>query len=156
MVFHRALFWDSCCLIYIYIYINDFPNIIKKLCHSLLFADDTSVLVTSTNYIELNRKLNSTLHHVSRWFQTNKLVLNANIACIGTFTSSKATLHPRNRIHAARILAVVETIKFLGFYLDSHLSWLSNINVLLKKLRFVYFMMRKLSYVLNIETLKVA
>ena len=87
MVFRRALFWDSCCLIHI----NNFPNIIKKLSHSLLFADDTSVLITSTNYMELNQKFNSTLHHVSKWFRTNKLVLNAKVTYIGTFRSSKAT-----------------------------------------------------------------
>ena len=156
MGFPRFVFWDSCCFIYIYIYINDFPNIILKLSHSLLFADDSSVLVTSTNYVELNQKLNSTLHHVSKWFQTSKLVLNANITYIGKFTPSKATFYPFNRTHAAQILAVVETTKFLFSHLDSHLSWQSNINVLLQKLRSVYFMMRILSYVLNIDTLRIA
>ena len=52
-------------------YINDFPKIIIKLSHTLLFADDTIILVTSTNCIELNQKLNSILHHISKWFQTN-------------------------------------------------------------------------------------
>jgi len=39
-----------------------------KLSHTLLFADDTIILVTSANFIELNRKLNSILHHISKWF----------------------------------------------------------------------------------------
>jgi Reverse transcriptase (RNA-dependent DNA polymerase). len=50
------------------IYINDFPKIISKLSHTLLFADDTSILVISADYIELNQKLNSILHHISKWF----------------------------------------------------------------------------------------
>jgi len=43
--------------------INYFPKIINKLSDNILFADDTSMLVTSTNYIDLNQKLNSILHH---------------------------------------------------------------------------------------------
>jgi len=39
------------------IYINDFPKIINKLSHTLLFADDTSILVISTDYIELSQKI---------------------------------------------------------------------------------------------------
>jgi len=31
--------------------VNDFPKIINKLSHTLLFADNTSILVKSANYI---------------------------------------------------------------------------------------------------------
>jgi len=49
-------------------YINNFPKIINKLSHTTLFAEDTSIVVTSTNCIELNQKLNSNLHHISKSF----------------------------------------------------------------------------------------
>ena len=39
--------------------------------------------------------------------------------------------------------------------MDSHLSWKCHINVLLKKLNSVCFMMRKLSNLLNIDTLRI-
>ena len=62
--------------------INYFPKIINKLSDNILFADDTSILVTSTNYIDLNQKLNSILHHTlsnSRQISwTWNLVLNMN------------------------------------------------------------------------------
>jgi hypothetical protein len=47
-------------------YINDFQKIINKLSHTILFADNTITLVTSTNYIDLKQKLNSILHHISK------------------------------------------------------------------------------------------
>jgi hypothetical protein len=40
-------------------YINDFPKVINKLSHMLLFAGDTSIHVKYANCIELNQKLNS-------------------------------------------------------------------------------------------------
>jgi hypothetical protein len=135
------------------IYLNDFPKIINKLSHTILFAEDTSIFVTSTNYIELNQKLNSILHHIYKWFETNQLVLNTNKAYMVTFTYSKALICPLNIIHADQTLAVAETIKFLGLPADSQVSQTSQVNVLLKKLGSACFMMRKLSYILNTGTL---
>ena len=70
------------------IYINNFPKIINKISHTLLFSDDTSILVTSSNYIEVNQKSNSILHHISKWFQTNQFVVNTNKIYIVKFTYS--------------------------------------------------------------------
>ena len=64
------------------IYMNDIPKIIKKLSHTILIADDTSILVTSTDNIELNQKLHPILQHISKWFETNQLVLNTDKAYI--------------------------------------------------------------------------
>ena len=44
------------------VYINDFPCIINKVSHTILFADDTNFLVSSIDFTELNSKLNSVLH----------------------------------------------------------------------------------------------
>jgi len=135
---------------------NDIPKIINKLSHTIPIADDTSILVTSTDYIELNQKLHSILHHISKWFETNQSILNTDKVYVVKFTSSKALICPLNIIHVDQTLAVAETIKFLGLYLDSHLSWKSHITVLLKKLlSSVSVMMRKLSYILNIDTLRI-
>ena len=137
------------------IYMNDMPKIINKLYHTILIADDTSILVTSTDYIELNQKLHSNLHHILKWFETNQLVLNTDKAYIVKFTSSKAMTCPLNIIHVDQTLAVAETNKILGLHLDVHLPWKSHTTVLLKRLSSVYVTMRKLSYILNIDTLRI-
>jgi len=46
--------------------------------HTILYADDTNITVTSTNYNDLHTTVNVTLQFISEWFQTNKLVLNKN------------------------------------------------------------------------------
>ena len=59
-------------------YINDFPWIINKASYTILLADDTNILVSSTDPNELNSKLHSVLRCISKWFQNKQLVLNSN------------------------------------------------------------------------------
>jgi len=58
MGFLRDLFWVHYCST---MYINDFPCNINKVSHTILFADDTNILVSSCNLNELNSKLNFVL-----------------------------------------------------------------------------------------------
>ena len=53
-------------------YINDFPCIINKISHTILFADDTNILVSSSDLNEPNSKLNSVLCCLSKWFKNNQ------------------------------------------------------------------------------------
>ena len=70
-------------------YINDFPCIINKVSHTILFADDTNILVSSCNLKELNSKLNLVLCCISKWFQNSHLLLNLNKTHIIKFASTK-------------------------------------------------------------------
>ena len=90
------------------IYINDFPKIINKLSHTILFAEGTSIVVISTNYIKLNQRLNCNLHLIFKWFQTRYLVLNANQAYTVKFTSSKSLIYPFTITYVNQILAIAE------------------------------------------------
>ena len=69
--------------------------------------------------------------------------------------SYKAPIYPLHLIYADQTLSVTDTIKFLGLHLDSHLSWKSHTNVLVKKLSSVCYVIGKLSYVLNIDALRI-
>jgi len=90
----------------------------KKIPHTILFADDTNILASSSELNELNSKLNSVLCCISKWFQTNQLVLNLNKTHIVKFASSKLLTYPLNTVYNNRALTVTENIKFLGTHLD--------------------------------------
>jgi hypothetical protein len=137
------------------IHINDFPVLIRKYSHIILFADDTSILATSNNCAELNQNLNFLLQFISKWLKINQLVLNTNEVYIVKFLSYKGPIYPLHLIDADQILSVTDTIKFLGLHLDSHLSWKSHTIVLVRKLSSVCYVMRKLSDILNIVTLRI-
>jgi hypothetical protein len=127
------------------VYINYFPCIISKVSDIILFADDTNILIFSNNFTELNSKLNAVLHCISKWFQHNQLVLNLNKTHLVKFASSKSSSYLLHISYNKQALAVTENIRFLGLYLECHLTWKSHINNLIKKLNSVCFMLRKLS-----------
>jgi len=104
------------------VYINDFPRITNKVYHTIIFAEDTNILVSSSDLNELNSKLSSVLHCISIWFQNNQLVLNLNTMHIIKIASSKLLTYPMNNAYNNRALTVTENIKFLGMHLDCNLT----------------------------------
>jgi hypothetical protein len=55
-----------------FIYINDLPVSIKHISEVILFADDTNVLVTDSNYDNLKQKANLALFCTNKWFRANQ------------------------------------------------------------------------------------
>jgi len=58
---------------YIYIYINDLSLSISKLANPILFADDTSIIISNTNPEEFKNYINSVMTKITNWFQSNLL-----------------------------------------------------------------------------------
>jgi len=49
-----------------------------KLSHTILYADDTNIIVTSTDYNDLHKILNVTLQLIIEWFQIIITFINCN------------------------------------------------------------------------------
>jgi protein associated with RNAse G/E len=58
------------------IYINDLPMSVKHVYKAILFADDTSVIVTDKDHDSFTQKTNLALTSRNQWFYINQLVLN--------------------------------------------------------------------------------
>ena len=58
------------------VYINDPPLQINSLAEPILFADDTSVMISNGNFIDFSTSANQVLAHMIEWFSANKLLLN--------------------------------------------------------------------------------
>jgi len=67
---------------------------------------------------------------------------------------SNFSYSPINITFAEHSPVEIHATKFLGLQLDSQLSWKPHINYLLHKLSSVFYVMRRLSRVLNIQTLR--
>jgi len=50
------------------IYINDLPKIINKDNNMVLFADDTSIIITNLNQLYFNISVNQTFQDINTWF----------------------------------------------------------------------------------------
>jgi hypothetical protein len=59
-------------------YINDLPYGICYTAKSIIYVDDTYVLVTAKNINELQIQAKTTLTHMSEWFLVNGLTLSVD------------------------------------------------------------------------------
>jgi hypothetical protein len=81
--------------------------------------------------------------------------MNASKSFALKFTPSKLTYCPFNLVYNDQVLSEQDVTKFLALYLDRQLSWETHLNHLLSKIASVCFIMRKLSHVVNIESLRI-
>ena len=58
------------------IYINDLPITLNKITTSVIFADDTSIIITKNNKTDFENALQQTIIEMSIWFRSNLLTLN--------------------------------------------------------------------------------
>ena len=49
-----------------------------ELSHAILCADNTNIIVTSTDHKDLHKTVNVILQLIFQWFQINQLLLNKN------------------------------------------------------------------------------
>jgi hypothetical protein len=72
------------------IYINDLPLHINAISDPILFADDTSVLISKDSCEEFQQTANLVLSNMSKWFEANQLVLNMEKSNMLKFKTSKS------------------------------------------------------------------
>jgi protein associated with RNAse G/E len=60
------------------IYVNDLPTIVNKDNNMVLFADDTSIIITDSNRWDFNINANQMFEDRNTWFNVNLLALNFN------------------------------------------------------------------------------
>jgi len=101
-------------------YIQDLPLRINAVSETIIFADDTSVIISSRNFEDFCTVSNLALFHVIKLFAANNLVLNFDKTNIKTFiskNSSHSTLHIGYK--EMHIEDTVNT-KFLSSQIDNH------------------------------------
>jgi hypothetical protein len=110
------------------IYINDLPNISKKL-NFFLFADDTNIYYESTDLKELEKTVNEELKKLSLWLNINRLALNVSKTNFVIFRSAqKKSNHNVTILMNKKALQQKDHVKYLGILLDEHLNWKQQIN----------------------------
>ena len=78
------------------IHINSLPLRINSVSEPVLFADDTSVIISSINFEDFCSVSNIVLYRMIEWFAANTLVPDwdkTNIMKLTTKCSSHSTLH---------------------------------------------------------------
>ncbi|XP_057310678.1 uncharacterized protein LOC130648640 [Hydractinia symbiolongicarpus] len=117
------------------IYINDLHCSINfSLVHH--FADDTNLLNFSKSLKQLAKQMNFDLKLLCHWLNANKISLNASKTEYIVFKHTRKPLNYDFRLFInGKRLIPSNCIKYLGVLLDSDLSWKSQINDTVAKLK---------------------
>jgi len=134
------------------IYINDLPRTIDNYANSVLFADDTSIIITNTDPQEFKQTIDISIQETNDWFLSNLLTVNYNKTQFLQFFAKKKI--PIQIITSNSILNNINTTKFLGLTLDSMLSWREHITALTLKLNKSCFAFRAIKPFMTTRVLK--
>ena len=94
----------------------------SQLLFSILFADDTTVLLEGKEYEGLIMALNNELHKVSTWLNANKLLINTKKTHFMVSHRSRIKTNDVNVIMQQNIIERVNSTKFLGLIIDDKLK----------------------------------
>ena len=112
------------------IYMNDIVHE-SSVMKIILFADDTNLLLNSTNLNDLIATANTEIQKISDQLKINKLSLNIKKThfILFHFRQKKITLDFELKIDNSEVEKATFT-KFLGVVLQENLSWKKEINLL--------------------------
>jgi len=149
------------------LFINDLPLSSKFL--SLLFADDTTLLLSHENIDELIRLANSEFQKICEYFRMNRLVLHPDKTKYILFTRSRVrgdvVLYCNNNDldqNVAENISVIGNIsktdkipavKFLGVFIDPDLNFKYHLNTIRQKLSRALYSLRLAKNILNSRSL---
>jgi mannose/fructose/N-acetylgalactosamine-specific phosphotransferase system component IID len=137
------------------IYINDLSFHINSDSKLVLFADDTSVIITASNLNDLQTKAEHTLIQMNEWFAANGLTCNLDKTNVLHFKSNYLESSAIQITCQGKTVKEVVDTKFLGLGLDNHMKWKTHIDLILPKLSRACYVIRSMYFVNDISTLEV-
>ena len=115
------------------LYINDISNI-SHLMHTILFADDTTILIESDHVSTALKLMNKELQKLNTWLTANKLSLNISKTHYMVFDRGKEK-NDQDSLYLNKILIErVKFTKFLGVIIDEKLTWTHHISYIKNKI----------------------
>jgi hypothetical protein len=58
------------------LYVNDIPHVISDISNPILYGDDTSLIITTSDNQMFEKSINTAILQLNKWFNSNLLILN--------------------------------------------------------------------------------
>ena len=120
----------------------------------VLYADDTSLIITSANYTEYVTKLNNVLLKVHEWFRSNLLFLNLNKTTYLQFLTKNSKKLDLNITLMNNQITSCTNTKFLCLTIEETLSWKGHIDQIMTRLSSACYALRIVTQLVAEDTLK--
>jgi len=110
------------------IFVNSLPDSVD--CKCVMYADDTTLLVSSPDPMTLQNKLKNNLDKIATWFESNKLTLNIKKTKLMLFGSNYnlSKFKDITLMYKNDNIEIVDKFKYLGVIFDPNLSWSTHVD----------------------------
>jgi len=136
------------------IYINNLPIILSKLATSVLFADDTSIIITNNNKIDFENALQQTMIEMSSWFRNNLLTLSCDKTHFLRFLTTHKNETQQQIVTSTSLITNINSTRLLGLKIDGTVSWREHVAELTPKLNKTSYVIRTLMFLRSLEILR--
>jgi hypothetical protein len=136
------------------LYTNDLRNFVKDKSKPILFADDTSIIVTNSNPTDFISDITFVFEYLNKWFRANSLSLNFDKTHFMQFTTKNGPQINLDISYANRTVFKADDTKFLGLHVDNTLSGKSHIEQVLYMLNAACYALRSVKPYMSQEILK--
>jgi hypothetical protein len=136
------------------LYINNLLQITNENSKIVLFADDTSMIITNPNPSNFEKSVNKIIQDINEWFNTNLLSLNLDKTHFIQFVTKNSSLIDFNIMYGNNKIANVYNTKLLGLTLENTLSWRTHIDTIIPKLSSASFALEVVKPFLSQDSLK--
>ena len=120
----------------------------------VLYADDTSIIVTNTNEMNFEINLKQTFNDINTWFNVNFLTLNFSKTQYLEFRSKNGGNIVTQIGYDQKIISNMTETKFLGLTIDDKLSWKQHIDIVINRLSSICYALRNIRYMVSRGTLR--
>ena len=114
------------------IYVNDLPEALD--CSTVMFADDTSLVVRAPTLPKLKEKVQQSLNSLSDWFKRNGLTLHPSKTVLNIHGKIDPSFEVNLNGHSLRESEEPST-PLLGVQISKNLCWKSHIEYVIEKLK---------------------
>lgn len=136
------------------IYINDLPSCIESQAVTVLFADDTSILVRNKSKHKLTDYASQVLVTLDEWFNANKLVVNVDKTNFIDFVLQNKVKNDIQLWCKDKEIKQTKNTKFLGVQISENLNWKTHIQKLMATLSSACYALRCMRNKINTAALK--
>jgi hypothetical protein len=116
------------------IYIHDLTPQINISSEPIIFADDTSVIISIDNFDNFCAMANTLPSHMNKLFNAHRIALKLDKTNIITFTATNSLQYDLDIGYKGNYVKESEDTKLLGLQIDNHLNCANHIDKLIGKI----------------------